>query len=493
MEMLSDVAMLEADTRKAMKASLRDLRSKHQTGGLSEGASITPEVPDESQAKSTDTNKGAGITPEVPDVYKAASMIQDLESEEDDVIFTSEDERSKSEKETTKSGKNDDDMSIDLNETNDEEDEHVDDETQSDEYVHEDEYVHKDDEYVHEEEEHVHDYVEEELNDEEIAKTIEGAELTDPNKAEVEKTEEVKGTLVSATQKEKPDLPPTSSNVSISSGFVIPEPIVLTPIPEIVTKAPATTISPLIPILTSFTSAIQQSTPIPTPKTTEAPSSTTVLLVFETLSAIHPTSAGSSKGTTQSQPKPTSKSVQAEETVLEPEGTDMPLKQGDDTGKTDEQPDVEAITMDDWFIKPTRPPTPDPEWNKCKSVDDGPKQSWLNDLVNAEKPPRTFIDLISTIIDFFAFAINCLKTSKLTKADLVGPIYNVLKGTCKSCVELEYNIEECRLTVPVDFFFNNDLEYLRGGSTNRKYTTSITKIKAAKYELEGIEDMVPKL
>nr|GEV19413.1 hypothetical protein [Tanacetum cinerariifolium] len=142
------------------------------------------------------------------------------------------------------------------------------------------------------------------------------------------------------------------------------------------------------------------------------------------------------------------------------------------------------------------------------------------------KPPLTFDDLMNTPIDFSAFAMNHLKINKLTKADLVGPVYNLLKGTCKSCMELYYNIEECyhalsdqldwnnpegerclydinkplpldeyrgRLTVPADFFFNNDLEYLKIGSTENKYTTSTTKTKAAKYELEGIEYMVPKL
>nr|GEW38245.1 hypothetical protein [Tanacetum cinerariifolium] len=127
---------------------------------------------------------------------------------------------------------------------------------------------------------------------------------------------------------------------------------------------------------------------------------------------------------------------------------------------------------------------------------------------------------MSTPIDFSTFAMNRLKISKLRKADLVAPVYNLLKETCKSCVELENNMEECycdlydhpegnrypydlseplplqesqgRLTVLADFFFNNDLEYLRGGSTDRKYTTSITKIKVVKYDVEGIEDMVPK-
>ncbi|GKA97536.1 hypothetical protein Tco_0825430 [Tanacetum coccineum] len=43
--------------------------------------------------------------------------------------------------------------------------------------------------------------------------------------------------------------------------------------------------------------------------------------------------------------------------------------------------------------------------------------------------------------------------------------------------------------VPVDYFFNNDLAYLQGGSTGRTYTTSLTKTKAVKYDLQGIEDM----
>ncbi|GKB50914.1 hypothetical protein Tco_0901667 [Tanacetum coccineum] len=50
-----------------------------------------------------------------------------------------------------------------------------------------------------------------------------------------------------------------------------------------------------------------------------------------------------------------------------------------------------------------------------------------------------------------------------------------------------------RQVVPVDYFINNDLEYLRGGSSSRKYTTSTTKTKDAKYDIQGIKDMVPSL
>nr|GEU44861.1 hypothetical protein [Tanacetum cinerariifolium] len=93
-----------------------------------------------------------------------------------------------------------------------------------------------------------------------------------------------------------------------------------------------------------------------------------------------------------------------------------------------------------------------------------------------------------------------------------GTTYNILKGMCRFCVKLDYNMEECykALTnqldwnnpegdrypfdlskplplvmsgnhqiVLVDYFFNNDLAYLQGGSTDRTYMTSLTKTNAA--------------
>ncbi|GJS87575.1 hypothetical protein Tco_0770211 [Tanacetum coccineum] len=124
-----------------------------------------------------------------------------------------------------------------------------------------------------------------------------------------------------------------------------------------------------------------------------------------------PKSTGSSKGATQSQLKSTGKSVQEKliKSMIGSRNLQGPL-----------------LLM-----------------NARKSVNDGPRQSWLNDLTNVEKPPLTIDDLMSTPIDFSTFAMNRLKISKLTKANLVGPVYNLLKRTCKSYVELEYNIEEC--------------------------------------------------
>nr|GEX00297.1 hypothetical protein [Tanacetum cinerariifolium] len=148
------------------------------------------------------------------------------------------------------------------------------------------------------------------------------------------------------------------------------------------------------------------------------------------------------------------------------------------------------------------------------------------DLAKAKRPSRKFDDLMSTLIDFNAFVMNRLQISELTQDILVGPNYNIIKGTCRSYVKHDYNMEECYKAlanqlnwnnpegnrypfdlskppplvmsvnlqiIQVDYFFNNDLAYLQGGSTGRTYTTSLTKTKDAKYDLPGIEDMVPNL
>nr|GEZ48169.1 putative non-specific serine/threonine protein kinase [Tanacetum cinerariifolium] len=50
-----------------------------------------------------------------------------------------------------------------------------------------------------------------------------------------------------------------------------------------------------------------------------------------------------------------------------------------------------------------------------------------------------------------------------------------------------------RSVIPFEHFINNDLEYLRGGASSRKYTTSITKTKVADYgHIKWIDDLVPR-
>ncbi|GKB76918.1 hypothetical protein Tco_0943813 [Tanacetum coccineum] len=248
----------------------------------------------------------------------------------------------------------------------------------------------------------------------------------------------------------------------------------------------------------------------------------------------------------KSHPKSTVKSAQANETVFEAGDTQEPQNQGQDMGNTDDQPNIKAAPKHDWFKKSERPSTPDLDWNVRKLIDIRPPQTWISKIAQAEKPLLSFDELMSTPIEFLAYVMNHLKIDKLTQEHLCfslfisifrgtndvcfsthhGLTFNLLKGTCKSRVELEYNFEECyktvndrlnwnnlegkeypfdlskplplimnqgRQIVPVYYFINNDLEYLREGSSSKKYTTSTTKTKAAKYDIPGIEDMVPSL
>ncbi|GJR10965.1 hypothetical protein Tco_0793617 [Tanacetum coccineum] len=166
-------------------------------------------------------------------------------------------------------------------------------------------------------------------------------------------------------------------------------------------------------------------------------------------------------------------------------------------GTTDDQPNVKAAPKHDWFKKPERPLTPNSDWNVIKSIDFRPPQTWISKIAQAERPPLFFDELMSTPIDFSEYVMNHLKIDKLTQEHLVRPTFNLLKGTCKSRVELDKPLPlimvQGRQVVHVDYFINNDLEYLRGGSSSKKYTTSMTKTKAAKYDIPGIEDMVPSL
>ncbi|GJY87021.1 hypothetical protein Tco_0501649 [Tanacetum coccineum] len=48
-------------------------------------------------------------------------------------------------------------------------------------------------------------------------------------------------------------------------------------------------------------------------------------------------------------------------------------------------------------------------------------------MVQVENPPLTFDELMSTLIRFSSFAMNRLKFNKMTREDLVCPVFNLLK------------------------------------------------------------------
>nr|GFA45468.1 hypothetical protein [Tanacetum cinerariifolium] len=136
-------------------------------------------------------------------------------------------------------------------------------------------------------------------------------------------------------------------------------------------------------------------------------------------------------------------------------------------------------------------------------------------------------ELLDTPLDFFNFIMNRLGVDTLTPELLAGPTYELIRGSCNSLTKLEYHLEEVykamtdqldwvnpegqqyphnllqplplipdnrgRRVIPFAHFINNDLEYLQGGASSRKYTTSVTKTKAADYgHIKWIEDLVPR-
>nr|GEX66153.1 zinc finger, CCHC-type [Tanacetum cinerariifolium] len=54
----------------------------------------------------------------------------------------------------------------------------------------------------------------------------------------------------------------------------------------------------------------------------------------------------------------------------------------------------------------------------------------------------SFNELLDTSLDFSNFIMNRLRVDTLTPELLVGPTYDLMKGSCKSLIELEYHLEE---------------------------------------------------
>nr|GFD55726.1 hypothetical protein [Tanacetum cinerariifolium] len=83
-----------------------------------------------------------------------------------------------------------------------------------------------------------------------------------------------------------------------------------------------------------------------------------------------------------------------------------------------------------WFKQDVTiiPKTSYPEWHKEPNADDAPEQTWFNELVNAEEDPLTFDDLMGSTVDSTKLAKNRLKNDKITKSDLEGSAFKLLKG-----------------------------------------------------------------
>ncbi|GKD38112.1 hypothetical protein Tco_1258319 [Tanacetum coccineum] len=101
-------------------------------------------------------------------------------------------------------------------------------------------------------------------------------------------------------------------------------------------------------------------------------------------------------------------SSQSEEPIHTTDDFEEPTHLEFNIGVNDDQPEEEAHPLPDW----------------------------------QEDPRESFDELMNTPFDFSTFMINRLKVDTLTPELLAGPTFELMKGTCKSLVELEYFFEE---------------------------------------------------
>nr|GEZ52622.1 hypothetical protein [Tanacetum cinerariifolium] len=146
------------------------------------------------------------------------------------------------------------------------------------------------------------------------------------------------------------------------------------------------------------------------------------------------------------------------------------LTKGSKTGKsalakeTVEEPIAEVI-MDDAGddLQPPRTPTSDPEWNKRQVVLDQPSQPWFNQMVSAIKDPITFNDLMATPINLSSIELE-YNFQECFNALTDNLDWNNPKGDRYSfdiSKPLPLQGPSSHRTVAADYFFNNDLEYLK--------------------------------
>nr|GEX12085.1 hypothetical protein [Tanacetum cinerariifolium] len=234
-------------------------------------------------------------------------------------------------------------------------------------------------------------------------------------------------------------------------------------------------------------------------------------------------SARPDRGSKNAEKASTSEYAFAEEPVQTTFQIEEPSHLEFETG-ADDQPIVQSFQHPKWFSQPQKPPSLDRDWNKTLPAVHKSIQPWISELAKQADTRSSFNELIDAPLDFSNFIMNRLRVYTLTLELLAGPTYDLMKGSCKSLIEVEYHLEEVykattdqldrvnpegqqyphnllqplplipdnrgRHVIPFAHFINNDFEYLRGGASSWKYTTSVTKTKVADYgHIKWIEDL----
>nr|GEZ77194.1 hypothetical protein [Tanacetum cinerariifolium] len=186
--------------------------------------------------------------------------------------------------------------------------------------------------------------------------------------------------------------------------------------------------------------------------------------------------------------------------------------------RDDANKDVEPFDGSDWGSKRRRDEkepesTSAPKEKATKTTGKSTQGSKSHQKTTSESAPVE--ETMQTTQDLEEPSHQEFETDTLTHELLAGPTYELMKGSCKSLMELEFFLKEVykettnqldwnnpkgqqyphnmlkplllipnsrgRRFIPFDHFFNNDLQYLHGGASSRKYSTSVTMTMAADY------------
>nr|GEZ83676.1 hypothetical protein [Tanacetum cinerariifolium] len=154
--------------------------------------------------------------------------------------------------------------------------------------------------------------------------------------------------------------------------------------------------------------------------------------------------------------------------------------------RREDQPIIQSSQHSEWFSQQQKPPTLDRDWNKTLLAVYGSIQPWISELAKLDDTHTSFNELMDTPldfsnfimnqlrvdtltpellvgptglakqtdshssfnefmdtpVDFLAFLMNRIKVDTLTLKLLAGPTYELMKGSCKSLVELKFFLEE---------------------------------------------------
>ncbi|GJZ59472.1 hypothetical protein Tco_0615288 [Tanacetum coccineum] len=182
----------------------------------------------------------------------------------------------------------------------------------------------------------------------------------------------------------------------------------------------------------------------------------------------------------------------------------------------DDTPAIQPLDQEDEYIW-TRL---NPEWyTKSRSAGATKRRTtWFDVLLKSDIDQNKNHILRPSTLAIAKKIKALIQKDELTIADLEGARLEKLKQQYKNDVELRYHVDQLKAAVsleakwnsnkddvskprsfarhmskntkPHPSFYNNDFYYLVSLRTKEKYTTSLTKHYAARYYIQGIEDMI---